>query len=131
MRRIAAHYIYCGRVYRMHYLELDEENRLRGIYPLTEEIAGTAFYDGILVPLPFPLLGNEKGASGETFLFSFQGTPAFPRKEAIFEALAERRVAEEIEPGVRVRVFLINGISLAASELGADNGGGNGHVQRL
>lgn len=131
MRRIAAHYIYCGRVYRMHYLELDEENRLRGIYPLTEEIAGTEFYDGILVPLPFPLLDNEKVASSETFLFSFLGNPSFARKETVFEALAERRVAKEVEPGARVRVFLISGISMATSELGADNGGGNGHVQRL
>lgn len=127
MRRIAAHYIYSGRAYRMHYLELDEESRLRGIYPLTEEIAGTAFYDGILVPLP----ADERQPFGEAFLFSLKGSPSLTCKEAVFEALAGHGITEGACPGVPVRVFLINGISLAASELGADNGGGNGHVQRL
>lgn len=127
MRRIAAHYIYCGRVYRMHYLELDEESRLRGIYPLTEEIAGTAFYDGILVPVA----ENERRLSGEAFLFSLEGSPFLSRKESVFGALAQNGVTDGIEPGLLVSVFLIHGISLAASELGADNGGGNGHVQRL
>lgn len=127
MRRIAAHYIYCGRVYRMHYLELDEENRLRGMYPLTEEIAGTAFYDGILIPLPV----NGKQAADEAFLFSLKGNLSFTGKESVFEVLAARGIADGACPGVPVRVFLLNGISLTASELCADNSRGNGYVQRL
>lgn len=51
-RRLAAHYICLDRVYRMHYLVLDRDHRLRGIFPLTEELAATAFYSGILWVLP-------------------------------------------------------------------------------
>ena len=49
MRRIASHYIYWRKWYRMHYLELDAE------------IANTEFYDGTLLPVPsditFPPVG--------------------------------------------------------------------------
>ena len=51
MRRIAAHYVWCKQVYRMHYIELDDNGVFHGVYPLNEEIAGTAFYDGVLVPV--------------------------------------------------------------------------------
>ena len=30
----------------MHYIELDDNGVFHGVYPLNEEIAGTAFYDG-------------------------------------------------------------------------------------
>ena len=48
MRRVASHYIWFRQLYRMHYVELDSQNRLVGIFPLSEEIAGTEFYDGLL-----------------------------------------------------------------------------------
>ena len=35
----------------MHYIELDDNGAFHGVYPLNEEIAGTAFYDGVLEPL--------------------------------------------------------------------------------
>ena len=35
----------------MHYIELDDNGVFHGVYPLNEEIAGTAFYDGVLVPV--------------------------------------------------------------------------------
>ena len=35
----------------MHYIELDDNGAFHGVYPLNEEIAGTAFYDGVLVPV--------------------------------------------------------------------------------
>ena len=43
MRRIAAHYVWCKQVYRMHYIELDDNGAFHGVYPLNEEIAGTAW----------------------------------------------------------------------------------------
>lgn len=49
MRRIASHYIYWRKWYRMHYLELDAKGRLTGVYPLVQEIANTEFYDGTLI----------------------------------------------------------------------------------
>lgn len=61
MRRIASHYIYWRKWYRMHYLELDAKGRLTGVYPLVQEIANTEFYDGTLLPVPsditFPPVG--------------------------------------------------------------------------
>lgn len=54
MRRLASHYIWYKKVYRLHYLEIDDEGCFQGIYPLKEEIAGTQFYNGILIPLPLP-----------------------------------------------------------------------------
>ena len=46
MRRIASHYIYWRQFYRLHYVELNDNGVLAGIFPLEGEIAGTEFYDG-------------------------------------------------------------------------------------
>lgn len=129
MRRIAVHYIYCGRVYRMHYLEVDDRDCLRGIYPLEEEIAGTAFYDGILIPVAF----NEKYASTKAFVYSLAENPTLCKgnKESLFEILAESRITEDITPGMPVCLFLFHGISLTTPELRADNRCSNRYIQRL
>lgn len=109
MRRIAAHYIWCGRVYRMHYIELDDNGLLRGIYPLEEEIAGTSFYDGVLVPV----LSSE---------------PAIGFRRAVDSWPA---LTEKVTPGCPVRIYRLSGIPLASAKLGADHGGGDGHIERL
>ncbi|MDR1160831.1 MAG: hypothetical protein LBK45_00680 [Tannerellaceae bacterium] len=51
MRRIAAHSIYWRRFYQMSYIELTDEGLFRGVFPLEGEIAGTEFYDGLLIPV--------------------------------------------------------------------------------
>lgn len=56
MRRIASHYIYWRQFYRLHYVELNDNGVLAGIFPLEGEIAGTEFYDGILILVPIPRL---------------------------------------------------------------------------
>ena len=56
MRRIASHYIYWRQFYRLHYVELNDNGVLAGIFPLEGEIAGTEFYDGILILVPIPAL---------------------------------------------------------------------------
>lgn len=98
MRRIASHYVYYRQLHRMSYVELTEGNLFSGVYPLEEEIAGTEFYDGILVPI----------ASGNTKL-----------------------LPEQIEPGTPVRLFLLNAVTLTATELPTDNSRGNSHIERL
>ena len=55
MRRIASHYIYWRQFYRLHYVELNDNGVLAGIFPLEGEIAGTEFYDGILILVPIPV----------------------------------------------------------------------------
>jgi hypothetical protein len=64
MRRIASHYIYWRKWYRMHYLELDAKGRLTGVYPLVQEIANTEFYDGTLLPVPSDITFPPVGSSG-------------------------------------------------------------------
>lgn len=50
MRKIAAHYVYWKKLLPLHYVELDKHNLLIGVFPLTEEIAGTEFWDGFIYP---------------------------------------------------------------------------------
>ncbi len=51
MRRIASHYILGQKAYKIHFIELDERGFVKAISPLTEEIAGTAFFDGLIIPV--------------------------------------------------------------------------------
>ena len=53
MKRFAAQYVFCssGELLKLHYVELEEDNRLRGIFPLEKETAETVFYNGILFPV--------------------------------------------------------------------------------
>lgn len=116
----------------MAYLELDEENRFLGIYPLTEEIAGTAFYDGILLPL----VADEALIACETRLASWLRNTTCSAKEQVFDFLAETGLAGRLETGQCVVVYRLGGIGLAghlqtSPELGADHGCGNGYIQRL
>ena len=54
MKRLAAHYVLLpdDRLLKQHYVELDDENRLLGVFPLEREIANTVFYNGILLIHP-------------------------------------------------------------------------------
>lgn len=57
MKRFASHFVFYHRMLRLHYVELSSgSNILNGVFPLEEEIAGTEFYDGILLPLPADLI---------------------------------------------------------------------------
>jgi len=52
MGKVASHFIWCAdQIYRLHYMEWDQNGRLSGIFPLLEEIAGVAFFNGTLVPI--------------------------------------------------------------------------------
>lgn len=131
-RRLASHFIYCRGVHLMAYLELDEEDRFRGIYPLTEEIAGTAFYDGMLVLLPADgsLLSSARQLAG------LVENPASACKEQLFGFLAEAGLTDRVEAGMPVAIYRLAGIPLTSgrqppAEFGADNRRCNRYVQRL
>lgn len=111
MRRIAAHYVYWRQFCRMHYVELDDEGRLTGVFPLDGEIAGTEFYDGTLLLLP------ENTEISDS--------------ELLADHMKWLNLNETIKPGTRVWVYRLSGITLSASEFGADNGCGDGHIERL
>jgi hypothetical protein len=51
MKRLAAHYILLpdNRLLQQHYVELDDDHHLLGVFPLNKEIANTVFHNGILM----------------------------------------------------------------------------------
>lgn len=132
MRRLASHFIYCGGIRRMSYLELDEEDRFRGIYPLREEIAGTAFYDGILIPL----LADKSLLPFEKRLLSLAGNSVFVTKAQVFDFLAATGLTDPVKTGMPVTVYLLGGISLTgdlqtAAKFRTDDGRCHSYIQRL
>lgn len=144
MRRVASHYIYWKQFYRMHYAELDDRGVLAGVFPLEEEVAGTEFYDGILIPVPVPALdeGSQRNCPykepGETACSS--AIPRQARERVAFSLLPGETLAEALkrlgfpdvaEVGSPVCLLLLSGISLPAAKLGADDGRRNGYIQRL
>lgn len=127
MRRIASHYVYYRQLFRLSYIELGDDGQFVGIYPLNEEIAGTEFQDGILVPVA---CNNEKLLS-EGFSISPGRISDLSRKEVLSEILGQACLSDGIEPGTPVRLFLLNSSSLTATELRTNHSCGNSHVERL
>ena len=109
MRRIASHYIYWQKWYRMHYIELDADGRLVGVFPLEQEIAHTEFYDGTLIPLPV-----------ET---SF--SPDVPFSD---DWLKE---ADVVTVFSQVSIYQLPHVSPASAELGAHDSRCDCRIQRL
>ena len=93
----------------MHYIELDDNGVFHGVYPLNEEIAGTAFYDGVLVPV----LSSE---------------PAIGFKQVMGSWPV---LTEKFTPGCSVHIYRLSGIPLASAKLGTDHGCSDGHIERL
>jgi len=92
----------------MHYVELEDDGTLSGIFPLQEEIANTAFYNGIVAVLPGD---NVPG---------------------LYTVLSQwKSLTGNVKPGDAVAVCHLNGVSISAAELGAGDGGSNGYVERL
>lgn len=144
MRRIASHYIYWKQFYRMHYVELDDRGALTGVFPLEGEIAGTEFYDGILIPIPFPALDAGSQENRLYYLNSYFDSPfEIPRQarekvvfdmlpgETLADALKRKGFTDVSEAGSSVCLLLLGGIPLAAAKFGADDSCCNGYIQRL
>jgi len=91
MRRIAAHYVYWRQLHKMSYIELNDDNTFNGVFPLQDEIAGTAFYDGLLVPVDKPeQLIRLNGFSD------------------LFRQLEQSGITENISVGSRVYLYRIH-----------------------
>ncbi len=52
MKRFASHYIFWQTAIRLHYVEVDNNYLLKGVFPLDKELSSTAFYNGVIVVLP-------------------------------------------------------------------------------
>lgn len=127
MRRIAAHYIVCREnVFRLHYIELDNNGFIKDIYPLKQEIARTEFYDGILFPV---LRASDRDAGWVKDCLSQQHL-IYPEKDC-FGLLELLDLASKEENKIPVDLFRLYGSGLASPEFGADNSCGNCYIERL
>ncbi len=109
MRRLASHYIYWQRWYHLHYVELDAEGCLVGVFPLEHEIASTEFYDGALIIVPSIDGGLPSEVFGPQWL----------------------KASDRVGVSSPVRVYLLTGITPATAELGTYHSSGDCHVKRL
>jgi hypothetical protein len=124
MERIAAHYIYAPpqKVYKLHYVELDENKQLHKISPLEKEVSGTAFFNGILI--------LSKTEIQTDWLLNRLKEDDFPEETTIFDFLNSFN-REEIRQQDAVFLYLLDGINLTTTKLRTDNGRCNCHIQRL
>lgn len=127
MRRVSSHYVYWNGFLRLYYVELDNHGCLAGVYPLTDEIAGTEFYDGILFPVV--KVGTELHTSAKkiTCLWNKHFTPI----ESTFDACRDLGLPRTAEVGEPVDLFLLSGLPLTATKFGTDDCGGDSYIQRL
>ncbi|MCC8155411.1 MAG: hypothetical protein LIP01_15260 [Tannerellaceae bacterium] len=121
MRKLASHYILCGELFRFHCLAIDAE-QFSSIYPLEQEEAGVAFYNGLLWVLPASLPAKE--LPWHTWQKS---TPAIPLKEKI----QTLDIGYPVQPDDTIMVWHFPDLTLSASEFSADNSRGNTYIQRL
>ena len=101
MRRIASHYVYWKQLLRMHYVELDEKENLVGVFPLNGEIAGTEFYDGILVPA----LAEGEKMDRQGIEFSWAGNKNSLGIEFLTAALQKLDLPKPAEKGLPTQVL--------------------------
>jgi hypothetical protein len=126
IRRVASHYIFWHHIYKLHYVELDEDDCFLGIYPLEQEIENTKFYDGILI-LSLP----EKAASVPQQISFIKGESMIDHEASLTNALAYHDCSTGVEIGSRIALLLLEGVSLTATELRTDNRSCNGYIKRL
>ncbi|MBO5226242.1 MAG: hypothetical protein J6B46_07570 [Parabacteroides sp.] len=126
MRRIASHYVYWKQLLRMHYVELDEKENLVGVFPLNGEIAGTEFYDGILVPA----LAEGEKMDRQGIEFSWAGNKNSLGIEFLTAALQKLNLPKPAEKGLPTQVLLVT-LPLTSAKLSADNSRCNGYIKRL
>lgn len=126
MRRIASHYVYWKQLLRMHYVELDEKENLVGVFPLNGEIAGTEFYDGILVPA----LAEGEKMDRQGIEFSWAGNKNSLGIEFLTAALQKLNLPKPAEKGLPTQVLLVT-FPLTSAKLSADNSRCNGYIKRL
>ena len=128
MKRIAAHMVCFApqALYPMSYVELSDDYRLQGVYPLLEEIAGTVFITGAVLLIPqkqYPSF-NEVTAKAANLINGGQILP-------LAGLLTGLELVDAPAVGEAYYVLHLDGLNLSSSEFGTNNRGGNRHIQRL
>jgi hypothetical protein len=108
MKRLAAHYVLLpdDRLLKLHYIELDDDNRLLGVFSLEKEIASAIFYNGILLICHFE--------RSETIHSESAGLLHFPRNDR-----------------QRVEIYLLTQINLLPSKFTANDCRSHSYIQRI
>lgn len=123
MSRWAAHFVIVGEtIYRMHCLEMASSGDLQEIFPLTEEIAGTSFLDGVLLAVTASSVLTEKEISQLLWRKKISEYPML---------LSYLQQQSFVAPalGEKIRLFHIQLHPLAASELSTNNSRSNCHIE--
>lgn len=123
MSRWAAHFVIVGEtIYRMHCLEIASSGDLQEIFPLTEEIAGTSFLDGVLLAVTASSVLTEKEISQLLWRKKISEYPML---------LSYLRQQSFVAPalGEKIRLFHIQLHPLTASELSTNNSRSNCHIE--
>ncbi len=115
MKRFAAHYIFAGRAYKQHYIELDENNFVRKILPLEHEIAETVFHNGILFPV-----STTFELQISTVIESLKILSKMYPEDSIFQLLQRAGFVCE-DQNVPVQVFQLDGIDLILLRFSNEN----------
>lgn len=131
MKRVAAHYlhIYSGEQPKaLHYIELDNEGRFRGCFPLEREIESVSFYNGILF-----MTERNKALAASFLLKEFQGfqqaSPAFTAFQVM--DLSGYLLLDPNDSPAVVDLFLLDGLDLSSPKFRTNDGRCYGHIQRL
>lgn len=123
MSRWAAHFVIVGEtIYRMHCLEMASSGDLQKIFPLTEEIAGTSFLDGVLLAVTASSVLTEKEISQLLWRKKISEYPML---------LSYLQQQSFVAPalGEKIRLFHIQLHPLTASELSTNNSRSNCHIE--
>lgn len=124
MSRWATHFLLLGtKAYKMYCLELDAAGNLQRYFPLTEEIAGTSFVEGILLwAVPASLAPTQEE------IRHWLSSKQFPDYSSLITFFMEKALHT---PGLgeKVCLFQIRLHPLSASELSTDYSGSNCHIQ--
>jgi len=126
VKRFASHYIFWQTAIRLHYVEVDNNYLLKGVFPLDKELSSTAFYNGVIVVLP-----ASSGVDERCLFESLVSIQKTMPGATVPELLARLPLIEKACLGESVALFLLKGITLPAAELCADYGSSNGYIQRL
>lgn len=122
MSRWAAHFLVLGtEVHRMYCLELDKEGNLEQSFPLTEEISGTSFVEGILLVVPVLSAYTQEDIHRQLL------TECFPDYPSLAAYLAKRAFPTPAI-GEKVRLFQVRLHPFSTSELCTDHSSSNRHI---
>ena len=128
MKRIAAHLIcFTPQVlYYTSYIELSDDYKLSGIYPLQEEIAGTVFINGAILMVP------EKHHSSVSEIEE-KTKQIITDREKLPLAILLDELGLSAPPviGETYHILHLSGLNLSSSKFSANHSSSNGYIQRL